>query len=127
MSKMGSFEPFGYLQHKLCQNERPGIKLAVWFPTIKSWESTRPDPSACRGSVTCCWKACDESYKFALDFIPIGGLNKKLWPRKMTRVQTKTVSELLLGSPRVKSHWDVGVVERHRKYYKGEGGGFPLV
>jgi hypothetical protein len=31
---------FGHLQPKLCAKERPGFKLAVWFPTTKSWEST---------------------------------------------------------------------------------------
>jgi hypothetical protein len=40
-------------------------------------------------------------------------------------VQTETVLRLLLGSPGIKSHLDVGVVERHREYCMGEGGGFP--
>jgi len=32
------------------------------------------------------------------------------------------------GSPNIgKCHLDVGLVERHRVYYKGEGGGFPQV
>jgi hypothetical protein len=39
----------------------------------------------------------------------------------------ETVSGLLLGSPRIKSHSDVGVMERCREYYMGEGGGFPRV
>ncbi len=30
-------------------------------------------------------------------------------------------------SPRTKCHLDVGLVERHRVYYKGESGGFPQV
>ncbi len=37
------------------------------------------------------------------------------------------ISELLLGSPRTKSHTDVGAVERRREYYMGDGGGFPRV
>jgi len=37
------------------------------------------------------------------------------------------ISGLPLGSPGTKSHLDVGLVERHRVYYKGEGGGFPQV
>jgi hypothetical protein len=32
-----------------------------------------------------------------------------------------------LGSPRKKWHLDVGFMARHKKYYKGEGGGFPQV
>jgi hypothetical protein len=43
------------------------------------------------------------------------------------RVQTGTVSGLLLGSPEIKSHLDAGAVERRREYYVGEGGGFPRV
>jgi len=40
--QMASHEPFGHLQHKLWQKERPGVKLAVWLSTTKSRESTRP-------------------------------------------------------------------------------------
>jgi hypothetical protein len=32
-----------------------------------------------------------------------------------------------LGSPKTKCHLDVAPVERHKVYYKGEGGGFPQV
>ncbi len=42
MSKMGLHGPFGHLYHTLWQKEGPGVKLAVWLPTTKSWESTRP-------------------------------------------------------------------------------------
>jgi hypothetical protein len=38
----------------------------------------RPDPGVWRWSETHCWKDLDENYKFALDLIPIGGLNKEL-------------------------------------------------
>jgi len=33
----------------------------------------QPDPGVCRWSVTHCWKALKESYKFASNLIPIGG------------------------------------------------------
>jgi hypothetical protein len=42
----------------------------------------------------------------------------------MAGVQIGTISGLLLGSPRIKSHLDAGAVERYREYYMGEGGGF---
>jgi hypothetical protein len=42
-------------------------------------------------------------------------------------VQIGAVSELLLGSPGIKSHLDASAVERCREYYMGEGGGFPRV
>jgi hypothetical protein len=41
MSGMASHWSFGYLQPKLWAKEGPGVKLAVWLPTTKSWESTR--------------------------------------------------------------------------------------
>jgi hypothetical protein len=40
MSKMGSHDPFGHLKHKLWPKEGAKVKLAIWFPTIKSQEST---------------------------------------------------------------------------------------
>jgi hypothetical protein len=45
----------------------------------------------------------------------------------MVGVQIGTISGLLLGSPRTKSHLDADAVERRREYYMGEGGGFPRV
>jgi hypothetical protein len=36
-------------------------------------------------------------------------------------------SKLSLTSLETKCHLDVGLVERHRTYYKGEGDGFPQV
>jgi hypothetical protein len=38
---MASHWSFGHLQPKLWGKEGPGVKLAVWFPTTKSRESTR--------------------------------------------------------------------------------------
>ncbi len=32
-----------------------------------------------------------------------------------------------IGNLKTKCHLDVGLVERHKVYYKGEGGGFPQV
>jgi hypothetical protein len=90
---------------------------------VRNW----PNPGACRWSVTQCWKALDESYKFASDLIPIRGLSKELWFCKVAGVQTGTVSGFLLRSPRIKNHLDPGAVERCKKYYMGEGGGFPRV
>jgi hypothetical protein len=38
---MGSHDPFGHLKHKLWPKERSRVKLAVWLPSTKSWESTQ--------------------------------------------------------------------------------------
>jgi len=43
------------------------------------------------------------------------------------KVLILAISGLPLGSPETKSHLDVGFMERHIVYYKGEGGGFPQV
>jgi len=40
---------------------------------------------------------------------------------------TLTILALPLESLETKNHLDVSLVERHRVYYKGEGGGFPQV
>jgi hypothetical protein len=86
-------------------------------PKVGNW----PDPEECRWSATCHWKALDKNYKFALNLIPIGGLGKELWLRKVAGVQTEIVSGLLLGSLGIKNHSDVGATERRKEYYMGEG------
>jgi hypothetical protein len=63
-----------------------------WWP-LKA--RNRPGPGVCRWSVTHYWKALKESYKFASDLIPIGGLSKELWTTKVPGIKTGTVSGLL--------------------------------
>jgi len=46
---------------------------------------------------------------------------------KVPGVQTGTVSGLHFGSPGKKCHSDVSAAMRRKKYYVGEGGGFPWV
>ncbi len=72
-------------------------------------------------------KTLDEGYNFAPNLISIGGLKTKLWGSKVAGVPTLAISGLPLGSPRTKNHLDVSLMERHKIYYKGEGGGFPQV
>jgi hypothetical protein len=86
-----------------------------------------PDFLAWRWCATYHWKALNKGYNFSLDFISIWGLQIKLWAPKVARVPTLAISGFPLGSPRTKCHLDVGFVERHKVYYKGEGGGFPQV
>jgi hypothetical protein len=85
----------------------------------------QPNAGVCRWSARHRWKALKESYKIALDLIPIWSLSRELWAPKVPRVQIGTVSGLLLRSPENKSHLDAGVAEQRREYYMGEGGGFP--
>jgi len=44
---------------------------------------------------------------------------------KVTRILVVRISRS--GSPETKCHLDVGLVERHKIYYRGEDGGFPQV
>jgi hypothetical protein len=121
MSKMASHEPFGHLQHNLWQKEGPGIKLAIWLLTTKSRESTR---------FPCVQTVCDilleSSWRgLQLFFKPHFNLRSA---RKVMAPQSRRSPNLgNFGTPRTKSHLDVGPVERCRVYYKGEGGGFPQV
>jgi hypothetical protein len=87
----------------------------------------RPNLGVCRWSATYRWKDLKESYKFSWNLIPIGGLSKELWIHKVSGVQTGTISGLLFGSSRTKSHSNVSATEWRREYYMGEGGGFPRV
>ncbi len=52
----------------------------------------------CRRHETYHWKALDEGYNFALDFIMIGGLHRKLCAFKVTKVLVVAISGLPLGS-----------------------------
>jgi hypothetical protein len=73
------------------------------------------------------WKALNKGYNFALDLILIKGLHTKLWCPKVAKVPTLGILQLSFGSPGTKCHLGVGLVERHKIYYEGEGGGFPQV
>ncbi len=111
MFEMGSQHSFGHLKHKLWPKESLGVKLAVWLPTTKSRESTRfPCVKAtCDISLK---KSLNKGYNFASDLNAIGGLHKKLCALKAAKVPTLGISGLPLGSPKTKSHLDVGPMER---------------
>jgi hypothetical protein len=126
---MASHWSFGHLQPKLWAKEGPGVKLAIWLPTIKSRESTSSRPQN--------WE-CDTALERSRR-----GLQLWLRPRRDQTLQSGvmnaqspgtpigtpigTISGLQLGSPGKKSHLDVAPAERCREYYMGDGGGFPRV
>jgi hypothetical protein len=129
MSKMASHEPFGHLQHKLHAKERSGIKLAIWLPTTKSWESTRP---------WCVQVECDTPLESSQREVQVfvkphpnlkseQGVMSYQSPGSPNRDSFETISRLPFGSPETKSRLDVAPVEWCRVYYMGEGGGFPRV
>ncbi len=87
----------------------------------------RPLPDVWLGSATWSWKALEESYNLGWELAPIGVDSQEIWAPKVPGLQPGTVSRLLLGSPRKKSHLDVASAESCRVYYMGEGGGLPRV
>jgi hypothetical protein len=125
MSKMGSHGPFGHLKHKLWPKERPVVKLAIWLSTTKSQESTRFT------RVQVAWDISLETSRQRLQLF--------FRPHLNLRSACKVMGPWSHGSPNfsnfetptweswTKCHLDVGLVERHRVYYKGEGDGFPQV
>jgi hypothetical protein len=125
-----------------CQKWVHMTHLDIWntsYGQMKGWESNWQSDSqslkvgswldliACRWCDTYHWKALDKGYNFAFDLISIWGLHAKLWAPKVAGVPILAISGLPLGSPETKCHLDVGLVERHKVYYKGEGGGLPQV
>ncbi len=72
-------------------------------------------------------KSFRQGYNFALDFISIRSLHAKLHALKVAGISVVGILGLPLGNLKTKCHLDVGFVEKHKVYYKGEGGGFPQV
>jgi hypothetical protein len=94
-----------------------------WPLKVGNW----PDFLACKWRATYHSKALDESYNFAWDFISIRCLHTKLWGSKVVGIPILGILGLPFGSPKTKCHLNVGLMEKHKVYYKGEGGGFPQV
>jgi hypothetical protein len=122
MSKMSSHDPFGHLEHKLWPKERPKVKLAAWLPTIRSQESTR-FPSV--------QVACDITLESSRQELKLCFIFHCNWRFKHKVMGPQNWESPTLGiqnwefNPETKCHLDVDLVERHKVYYKGEGGGFP--
>ncbi len=112
---------------KTSHGQKEGRKSNCQFDSRPLKVRNRLDFLVCRWHAIYCWKNLNEGYNFALNLISIKGLHVKLWAPKISRVPTLKISRLPFGSPGTKCHLDVGLMERHRIYYKGEGGGFSQV
>jgi hypothetical protein len=125
MSKMGSHDPFGHLQHKLWQKETLGVKIDNLTPDHKKLGINRTFMRA--GGMQHVIGRFRR--KLQLCFRP--HLNRRseyeIIAHKVAGVLTLAISGLPFGSPGTKSHLDVGLAERCRVYYMGESGGFPRV
>jgi hypothetical protein len=92
--------------------QKKGRKSNWQFDSRPLKVRNRLNPGVCRWNATHRWKALKESYKFALNLVPIGGWSKKLRMPKVPRVQTGTISGLHFGSPRKKCHSNASAVWR---------------
>ncbi len=125
MFKMVLHVPFEYLKHKLWPKEDSGVKVSIWFLTIKSQES----PwfifvqVACHISLESYWKI----HNFFSDLTSIGGLHKKLWASKVSKVPFWELYDSQLENLGTKWHLDAGPMVKHKKHYKVEGDGFPQI
>jgi hypothetical protein len=107
--------------------QKKGRKSNCQFDSQPLKVGNRPLPNVFSRSATWRWKALNESNNFGLEIVPIQVWGEELWLSKVPGLQPETVSGLQLGSPGKKSHSDVASAVRCRKYYMGEGGGFPRV
>jgi len=90
--------------------------------SLKVWN--RSDFLMCRWRVTHNWKDFDEVTTLLQLSSQSEVYMQKLWGPKITRLPTLGISRFPIGSPETKCHLDVGLMERYKVYYKGEGGGF---
>jgi hypothetical protein len=122
MSKMGSHRPFGHLKHKLWSKEWPGVKLAIWLPTTKSQELTQFPclQATCGIPLKSSWQGLQLCFRLHY--------NQRLAHEVMGPQSRRCPSCGNFRTPiwesQGKMPFGCGSMERHKEYYKGEGGGF---
>jgi hypothetical protein len=107
--------------------QKKGRESNWQFDSLSLKVGNWPDFLSCSWCATYHWKAFNDGYNFAQDLVTIGGLHAKLWAPKVEGVPIVGISGLPFGSPGTKCHLDVALMERHKIYFKGEGGGFPQI
>jgi len=122
---MASHWQFGHLQPKLWEKEGPGVKLAVWLPTTKSWESTSSRPRL--GECDMALKSSRQELQHWFRTRPDPSLGRGAMAAQSSGSPAGTLSGLHIGSPNKMCHSDVASATSRREYYMGEGGGFPRV
>jgi len=103
-------------QESKCQFESKPLKV-----------NNHPKLLVCRCCATYHWKALNKGYNFALKHNSIKCLHKKLWASKQARIPNLRISGLPTWESWEKWHLGATPMVNHRKYYKGEGGGFPQI
>jgi len=109
----------------LCPNEGSGVKLSIWLPTTTS---QRIAQFPC---VQVAWNILLENFQQGLKICFKLHLNWR-YAHKVIGLQSYRGFNfgnfgILTLELKIKWHLSVGHVAKHREYYKGEGGGFPLI
>ncbi len=121
MSKMSLNDPFGHLKHKLWQKKGKESKCQFYSRPLKVRNLL--DFFLCRWHATYHWKALDESYNSSQSEV----CTQSFTTPKSQESQLWECWDSHLGVPGQNAILDVGFMERHKVYYKGEGGGLPQV
>jgi hypothetical protein len=123
---MGDASPFGHLKQKLWSKERLGVKLSIWFPTIKSQESIRfPSVQAtCDILLERFWQGIQLYFR---PHCSRRSAHEVMRPQIYENPNCGNFGTPTWESWDKKNHLDVAPVERCKIYYKEEGGGFPQV
>jgi len=103
MSKMGSYDPFEYLQHKFWPKQKLGIKVSIWLLAIKSQELFWFLCAQMACHISC--KVVGEGYKFTSNLTSIGGLHKNYGPLKWRKSQFQEFHDQQFGSPKKNDIW----------------------
>jgi hypothetical protein len=125
MSKMGLYDQFGYLKHRLWPKE--GLESNCQFDSRPLKVENHLDLFTCRWRATYHWKALNKGYNFSLDLTSIKCLHKSYGLSKSQKSPFWKFRDSQVGSLETKLHLGAGPVAMHKKYYKWEGGGFPQV
>jgi len=122
---MASHWQFRHMQPKLWAKEGPGVKLIVWLPTTKSWEST----SSRRRLEECDMALKSSRRELQLWFRtrPDPSLGRGAMAAQSSKSLAGTLSGLHFGNPNKMCHSDVASATSRKEYYMGEGGDFPRV
>jgi hypothetical protein len=114
--------------------------LDIWntsYGQKKGWESNGqfdfqplkvrnlPDSFECRWGATYHWKALDKGLQLCFKLHLNRRSVHKIMGPKVVEVLTLGILGFPFGSPGTKCHFDLGLVAKHKLYYKGEGGEFP--
>jgi hypothetical protein len=120
---MGSHCPFGHLKHKLWPKEGPKVKLAIWFPTTKSRESTQ---FRC---MQVAWDMSLESFRWRLQLFFRLHLNPRSTHKVMGPQSRKSPNFGNFGTPTwvpgQKAIWMWAPWVGMKYTIRGEGDGFP--